>query len=132
MSLSSVRGRCSRSRREGADGVELLDALYEIGEGVKAQALGEDDHRVQARRAQAALEQADLGAVQIAGLREPLLRDASAFAQQPEVLCELAANLFGGHRLLRARMIHARESCRRLTRCLQTFVCVVSRQSSIG
>jgi len=62
-----------------------FDALDEIRERGEAQAVREDDHRVEPGGSEATLEQAHLGSMQIALARERLLRDVRGFAQAAQV-----------------------------------------------
>jgi hypothetical protein len=68
-----------------------LEQLCERGELEPA---GEDYERLQAGGALAALQETDLGAVQIAGFRERLLGEACSFPEASEVGGELLADGF--------------------------------------
>ena len=68
---------CERAlvRDAGAGGTpRLADALEQLAGRGELQAAGEDHDCLEARRALAALQQADLGAMQVAEIRQGLLR----------------------------------------------------------
>jgi hypothetical protein len=74
------------------------NALEQLGGRGEPQSLGEDHEGLEAGRALAALQEADLGAVQVAGFGQRLLRESRSLSVGAQVMRELAAYLFHGHR----------------------------------
>lgn len=97
------------------------NALEQIGRRGELQSAGKDHDRLQPRRALAALEQADLGAVQIAHVGERLLRYAHARPVAPQVGGELFASI-----------IHAPHCGLAQTEDLQTIVLKVGGAANAG
>src|SRR5580692_7750759 len=69
----------------------LFDALEQLARRGQVEAASQDRDRLQARRALAALQQADLGAMQVADLRQRLLREPHPLAVMAKVDGELLA-----------------------------------------
>src|ERR1039458_2377427 len=74
----------------------LPDSLQQLPRRGEPQPAGEGHDRLKARRALAALEQADLRAVQVADLPERLLGEAGPFSVIAKVDGELTAHGFHG------------------------------------
>jgi hypothetical protein len=72
----------------------LADSLEQIARRSQFQAPGEDHDRLETRGALRALQQADLGAVQVADVGEHLLGEADFFAMEAQVGGELLAGGF--------------------------------------
>ena len=72
----------------------LADSLEQVARRSEFQATGEDHDRLETRGALRALQQADLGAVQIAEVGERLLGEADFFAMEAQVGGELFAGGF--------------------------------------
>ena len=95
----------------------MLEASGDVGQqfggGGQVEAAREDHDRLQARRALAALEQADLRAVQVAQVGERLLRETGSHAMVAEVPGELLADA-----------LHRRDFLAAQTKQPQTVVCI--------
>src|ERR1700719_497180 len=87
------------------------DPLEQLAGRGEAEASREDHDRLETWRALAALEQADLGSVQVAGIGEGLLRQSRAFALLAQVGSELLADWLHRPTLaMRRRKIHRQSS----------------------
>src|ERR1700740_2119028 len=104
------RVRVPTSACASVDGVEQLAGRGEL------EPAREDHDRLQSRRAFVALEQADLGAVQVAAVGELFLREAGPQALRADVVCKLLPN-----------GVHLRQPRDRQTKGPQTVVCIPRR-----